>query len=47
MTVDLRPSDTCCVIVWLTSCESAESLLTSSPVLFLSKKATSRRMTEA
>lgn len=47
MTADRSPSDTCWVTVWLTSCESADSRLTSSPVLFRSKKATSRRMTAA
>ena len=42
----LRPSDTC----WLIACDmtrvSAESLLTNSPVLFLSKNATSCREME-
>ena len=34
-------------MVWLTSCESAESLLTSSPVLFRSKKEIRWRMMAA
>ena len=38
---DLKPSDTCVLIASLTKTVSADSLLISSPVLFLSKNAIS------